>query len=228
MASTMTRHRAECRSVTAAWQLIVAPVSCTLYHVSRVERQDNQHAVRISGIQIEAVDGQSNTAPGEYVSVGVLAAPYNGAALRGRSASTPRTAIRVAANVVTETTGTAIPAATLLGYVAENQGTNLCLQSQTFDNAEWRKRTRLSRRITSLRLTDHSQRIRLTDDATNAEARVYQAAISVTSDNHVTLQRLFKGRERCLGRKVILRPGKRISGRISIWRRERWATRLLV
>jgi hypothetical protein len=35
--------------------------------------------------------------------------------------------------------GSPIPAATLLGVVAENAATNLCLQSQAFDNAAWVK-----------------------------------------------------------------------------------------
>jgi hypothetical protein len=51
----------------------------------------------------------------------------------------PTTAVAVTNNVVTEAAGAAIPPATLLGYVAENAATNLCLQSQTFDAAAWSK-----------------------------------------------------------------------------------------
>jgi hypothetical protein len=65
-------------------------------------------------------------------------AQYVGGSVAG--SYTPTTTTQsVASNVVNEAAGAAIPAASLLGYVAENQATNLCVQSQTFDNASWGK-----------------------------------------------------------------------------------------
>jgi hypothetical protein len=48
---------------------------------------------------------------------------------------TTGTAFATAGNVVTEATGAAIPAATMLGYVAENAATNIAFRSQEFDVA---------------------------------------------------------------------------------------------
>lgn len=91
------------------------------------------------GAQIEDTTGQSNTNPAEYVSVGVLAAPYQGANVDGVQYFATQNGNTVAANVVTAGTGAAIPSATLLGYLAEGARTNLCLQSEAFDNAVWVK-----------------------------------------------------------------------------------------
>ncbi len=88
------------------------------------------------GFQIEDVTGNSNTNPSEYVSVGVLSAPYHGANVDGVKYFSTQNGNTVASNVVTEATGAAISSSVLLGYLAEGQRTNLCLQSQTF-NTTW-------------------------------------------------------------------------------------------
>lgn len=82
--------------------------------------------------QLERVDGQTITAPSEYVSVGVLSAPFHGAGVDGVKYFATQNGNTVSSNVVTEATGAAISSSTLLGYQAEGARTNLCLQSQTF------------------------------------------------------------------------------------------------
>ena len=71
---------------------------------------------------MEPVSGQSNQAPAEYVSVGVVAGPlYHGAAVDGVQYFTTTNGNSVTANVVTEAPGTAISSSVLLGYLADIQ-----------------------------------------------------------------------------------------------------------
>jgi hypothetical protein len=83
------------------------------------------------GYQAELVNGQTNQNPSEYVSTGVLSAPYHGANVDGVKYFATQNGNTVASNVVTEATGANIPDATLHGYVAEGARTNSILQSQT-------------------------------------------------------------------------------------------------
>ena len=89
--------------------------------------------------QLEVVEGQSNQAPAEYVSVGVLSTPYHGANVDGVKYFATTNGNSVNANVVTEAAGVAIADATLRGYLSESATTNRCLQSEVFDNASWAK-----------------------------------------------------------------------------------------
>ncbi len=66
--------------------------------------------------QVEVVTGQANQNPSEYVSVGVLSAPYHGANVDGVKYFDTANGNTVASNVVTEATGAAISTSTLLGY----------------------------------------------------------------------------------------------------------------
>ncbi len=78
--------------------------------------------ILMTGVQWEDITGRTDqTTPSEYVSVGVLSAPYHGAGVDGVKYFN------------TDLTGAAIPAATNTGYLAEAPATNLCLQSQSFD-----------------------------------------------------------------------------------------------
>ena len=79
---------------------------------------------------LEVVTGQSNQAPAEYVSVGVLSTPFHGAGVDGVKYFSTTNGNSVASNVVTEASGSPISASTLLGYLAEGARTNLCLQSE--------------------------------------------------------------------------------------------------
>ncbi len=64
----------------------------------------------IANRQVEDVTGQSNQNPSEYVSVGVLSAPYHGAGVDGVQYFSTLNGNTVASNVVTEAVGAAIVA----------------------------------------------------------------------------------------------------------------------
>jgi len=74
--------------------------------------------VLIRKAQAELVSGQADQTTSEYVSVGVLSAPYHGAGVDGCKWFS------------TNKNGSAIPAATLKGYWAEPSRVNNCLQSR--------------------------------------------------------------------------------------------------
>jgi hypothetical protein len=86
--------------------------------------------------QIENVTGQSNQAPGEYVSTS-LSTPWHGAGVASVRYFETQNGNSVASNVVTEATGAAIPLTTLLGYLAEGARTNLARSSQDLSNATY-------------------------------------------------------------------------------------------
>lgn len=101
---------------------------------------------------LENTTGQSNQNPSEYVSVGVLSAPYQGAGVDGVQYFPYLNGNTVASNVVTEGTGAAIKqgvagvsatapvdASGPLGYLAEVSRVNYCLQSEDFTQAVWTK-----------------------------------------------------------------------------------------
>jgi len=91
--------------------------------------------------QIEFVIGQSNQNPSEYVSVGVLSAPYHGANVDGVKYFDTLNGNTVTDNVVTEATGAPITSANSsalttdaggpFGYQAEGSRENVILQSNT-------------------------------------------------------------------------------------------------
>ena len=86
----------------------------------------------------EEVTGQTNQNPSEYVSTNVKTAfPYHGAGVDGVKYFDTQNGNTIASNVVTEATGVAIPSATLRGYLAEGNRTNLLLRSEELDNASW-------------------------------------------------------------------------------------------
>jgi hypothetical protein len=64
--------------------------------------------ITFTNIQIEDVTGQTNQNPSEYVSVGVLAAPYQGAGVDGIQFFSTLNPNQVSGNVVTSGTGAAI------------------------------------------------------------------------------------------------------------------------
>lgn len=97
--------------------------------------------VQMAYAQLEEVTGQTNQNPSEYVSVGVLSAPYHGANVDGVKYFSTLNGNTVAANVVTEATGAAISSSTLLGYWAEGAradvlGTTAAIR-RTMADAGW-------------------------------------------------------------------------------------------
>ena len=106
----------------------------------------NATACEIKEFQLENVTGQSNKNPGEYVSLGVLSAPYHGAGVDGVKYFTTNNGNTVSSNIVTEATGAAIGASDYFadasgpfGYVSELARTNLFTYSEQPDNAAWTK-----------------------------------------------------------------------------------------
>lgn len=119
-------------AVTSSWQRIsgAATASSATDHWFGVGIDVSGDEVYIWHPQLESVTGQSNQNPSEYVSVGVLSAPYHGAGVDGVKFFNTQNGNTVASNVVTEATGAAIPAATTLGFLSEGARTNRCLHSQ--------------------------------------------------------------------------------------------------
>ena len=120
-------------ALTSSWQRLAAPVktlggggAAGIHLAVSGDAVDVWHGVW------ESVTGQSNQNPSEYVSVGVLSAPYHGANVDGVKYFDTQNGNTVASNVVTEATGAAISTSTLLGYLAEGARTNRVLQSNTF------------------------------------------------------------------------------------------------
>ncbi len=68
-------------------------------------------SVVVEAYQLEEVTGQSNQNPSEYVSVGVLSAPYHGAGVDGVKYFTTLNGNTVSSNVVTDATGAPITSA---------------------------------------------------------------------------------------------------------------------
>lgn len=101
--------------------------------------------------QCENVTGQSNQAPAEYVSVGVLSTPFHGAGVDGVKYFSTTNGNSVASNVVTESAGSPISASTLLGYLAEGAGTQLVTPTASIrdmTNAAWVKGATMTAALT--------------------------------------------------------------------------------
>lgn len=119
-------------TVTSEWQrfsvtgVLVGSASGNLA-IGRESASDTLISVLAKFPQYEDVTGQSNTNPSEYVSSGVLSAPYHGAGVNGVKYFTTQNGNTVNSNVVTEATGSAIPEATLKGVSIEVASSNLCL-----------------------------------------------------------------------------------------------------
>lgn len=121
-------------TVTTSWQRFAfqSPTGNSYWWIATYgnDASSTTADVLITGAQQEGVIGQSNQAPGEYVSVGVLSSPFHGAMVDGVKYFDTTNGNSVSSNVVTEASGSAISSSTLLGYLAEGARTNLCLQSQ--------------------------------------------------------------------------------------------------
>jgi hypothetical protein len=147
--------------------------------------------VYVWGHQVEVVGGQSNQAPSEYVSVGMLAAPWHGNGVDGVKYFNTTNGNSVTGNVVTEAPGVPIPLATTLGYVAENTATNLNPQSQTFNS--WNNSNAPVTADTQIAPDGTLTADTIADDATNAAHwRSSNPAPSVTAGNVYTVSCYLK------------------------------------
>jgi hypothetical protein len=97
----------------------------------------NGDVIEVAFPTMENVTGQANQNPSEYVSVGVLSAPWQGAGKDGVQYFTTTNGNTVSSNVVTEAAGT--PLTNAITLLAEGARTNLCLQSEGFSSATWVK-----------------------------------------------------------------------------------------
>jgi hypothetical protein len=102
------------------------------------------------GAQVEDVTGQADDTPGEYVSNGVLSAPWHGSAINGVKYFTTKNGNTVADGVITEATGLPITPANggfsticdadgPYGVFIEGQRTNSLTYSEDFSHANWTK-----------------------------------------------------------------------------------------
>ena len=149
-------------------------------------------AVAVWHPQAENVTGQSNPTPSEYVSVGVLSAPYHGAGVDGVKYFTTLNGNTVASNVVTEATGAAIvtgaagvSASTVdaggpFGYFAEGAGTQLVTPTASIrdmTDASWVKGATMTAALTGTGI----------DGVTNSCTRLTGGAVSATNTVFQTL-----------------------------------------
>lgn len=82
--------------------------------------------INVSEVMVEDITGRADqTTPSEYVSVGVLSAPYHGTGVDGVKCFD------------TDLSGNPIAASTLKGYLAEAAATNLALSSEDQSNASY-------------------------------------------------------------------------------------------
>lgn len=134
--------------------------------------------------QVEDVTGQSNQNPAEYVSVGVLSAPYQGANVDGVQYFPYLNGNTVASNVVTEARGAAISSSILGGYLPEPAATNLQLWSSDHTNATYTK-TDTTPTITG---TDPSgtSLANLNTEGVAGTATVQSAAMAITANTSNT------------------------------------------
>ena len=84
-------------------------------------------SITIEAPMLEDITGQSNQNPSEYVSVGVLSSPFQGANVDGVQYFATQNGNTVASNVVTEATGALISSAIRGGYLPEPAATDLLL-----------------------------------------------------------------------------------------------------
>jgi len=123
-------------NVTTEWQRFATPGTAGSYfEIALVGSLGSTSTadVLICRAQWEDIRGQSNTNPSEYVSVGVLAAPYHGSGIDGVKNFDTLNGNTVAANVVTEIKGA--PISGVIRYLREPAATNLIKQSGDQTNA---------------------------------------------------------------------------------------------
>ena len=105
--------------VTSEWNRVTSNASESATVGFDLRTFDSGDAIDFWHPQAEDITGRTDqTTPSEYVSVGVLSAPYHGAGVDGVKFFD------------TDLDGNPIAASTLKGYLAEPAATNLCLQSQ--------------------------------------------------------------------------------------------------
>lgn len=123
-------------NITSAWQRFTTSVGSVIAGAAQfgIRRSNAGQLTKIYfwHPQAEDLTGQTNQNPSEYVSVGVLAAPFFGANVDGVRYFGYQNGNTVTAFVITEAQGVVIPATTLLGYLQEPATTNLNLWDEDY------------------------------------------------------------------------------------------------
>jgi len=109
------------------------------YYVITASKLNSPITIYLSERQVENTIGQANQNPSEYVSNGVLSAPYHDAGVDGVKYFNTYNGNTVSSNVVTEATGAAIADNTLKGLLCEASRTNLNTYSSDLTNASYTK-----------------------------------------------------------------------------------------
>lgn len=128
--------------IGTTYQAITVTTTPTWYSVTRIntsaastqispiiqnDAAGTSGTVIFGGAQLEDVTAQTTQTAGEYVSVGVLSAPYHGAGVDGVK------------YFDTDISGNPISASVLKGYLAEGARTNSLLYARDLTNAAWVK-----------------------------------------------------------------------------------------
>lgn len=165
-------------------------------------------AINADQIQLETTTGQSNTNPSEYVSVGVLSAPFHGACVDGVQYFGTLNGNTVSSNVVTEATGAALTPANgassattdsggPIGFFSESGHTNLVPQCNAISTAPWNVSQATVTTDTTTDPMGLSSADKLKEDNTNNEHQVYNS-LTATAVAY-TLSAYLKQAERTWG-----------------------------
>jgi len=145
-------------TVTSAWQRLASVGSSS----NPIELQfllrgtlgtSNTADLLVWHPQLEEVTGQSNQNPSEYVSVGVLSSPFQGANVDGVQYFATQNGNTVASNVVTEATGALISSAIRGGLLIEPAATDLLTaraDARDMTTANWTLGATMTRARTSV------------------------------------------------------------------------------
>jgi hypothetical protein len=182
-------------NVTTSWQRMCSAATTTAVADSQfwVQRRagNTLTKVYIWRPQAEIVGGSVLT-PSEYVSLGVLSAPFHGAGVDGVKYFGTQNGNTVASNIVTEATGATLT--TFDGTIVEAAATNSLLQSRTLSTAPWTLTgTAGSRNATGIDGTANTAWT-LTDASAVAFDGYYQQTIVISNDsnNHAVSCRFLK------------------------------------
>jgi hypothetical protein len=153
----------------------VASTAATWY-ITRLAG-DTATSVTVGRIQPEDVTGQTNQNPSEYVSVGVLSAPFHGAGIDGFKYFGTANGNTVSSEVVTEATGAVLT--NLGGYFAEPAATQLLATADIRDmtTAGWALGATMTRARTSVGA----------DGVANTATRLTGGAVAATNTCYVTV-----------------------------------------
>jgi len=162
-------------------------------------RWDDAGVLEITEWQLEEVTGQVNQNPSEYVSVGVLSAPFHGANVDAVQNFLTLNANSVSSNIVTESQGAAIGASDShadasgpFGYLAEGARTNVAIQNETLGDAAWGNTAAPIDDNAAVAPDGRTTADRLNMDATTDFHHIVDTTFTNTGDQNVALTAYIK------------------------------------